>query len=180
MKQYNKNTKQTNINKFTYNYSCSLTEENSIKHNPNNHNLYDTSIFKDSKYSNANILDRNITFQSKIFTTNPSSCNPSIFNSYRSPNSSNIYLTQMEENSKIGKSARCNFIHFKNNHSENKSKKKFSIIRLILRYPHTINSVFHFLKFFVILYSFGLSFTFWLLYEKNKNNLKNYSFNIDL
>ena len=59
----------------------------------------------------------------------------------------------------------------------NKNKKK-SLYKMIIKYPHTISSIFHLIKNISFLLSFGLSFAFWILYSSLRPELRNYSFNI--
>jgi len=59
----------------------------------------------------------------------------------------------------------------------NKNKKK-SLYKIIIKYPHTISSIFHLIKNISFLLSFGLSFAFWILYSSLRPELRNYSFNI--
>ena len=60
----------------------------------------------------------------------------------------------------------------------NNKQKKFSLYKIIIKYPHTISTIFHLLKNILFLLSFGLSFSFWILYSSLKLELKDYSFNI--
>jgi hypothetical protein len=65
-----------------------------------------------------------------------------------------------------------------NNSDINNKNKKISLYKIIIKYPHTISSIFHFTKNILFLFNFGLSFAFWILYSSLKTELKNYSFNI--
>ena len=67
--------------------------------------------------------------------------------------------------------------NYANNYLLDKNKKKISIFQLITKYPHTINSIFHLLKFILFLLSFGLSFSFWIIYSSLEKSLKKYYFN---
>jgi len=60
----------------------------------------------------------------------------------------------------------------------NSKKIKISIYKIIIKYPLTISSIFHFLKNILFLFSFGLSLAFWILYSPLKPELKKYSFNV--
>ena len=55
---------------------------------------------------------------------------------------------------------------------------KLSLYLIIIKYPHTLSSVIHLIKFLLFLFSFGLSFLFWIFYVPNKMKLKEYSFNV--
>ena len=59
----------------------------------------------------------------------------------------------------------------------NNKNKKNSLYKIIIKYPHTISSIFHLIKNILFLISFGLSFAFWILYSSLRPELKNYSFN---
>ena len=60
----------------------------------------------------------------------------------------------------------------------NNKNKKFSLYKIIIKYPHTISSIFHLIKNISFLLSFGLSFAFWILFSSLRPELRNYSFNI--
>ena len=55
---------------------------------------------------------------------------------------------------------------------------KFSLYKVIIKYPHTLCSTIHFIKFLLFMFSFGFSFFFWVLYVPNKMQLNKYSFNV--
>ena len=59
----------------------------------------------------------------------------------------------------------------------NNKNKKNSLYKIIIKYPHTISSIFHLIKNISFLLSFGLSFAFWILYSSLRPELRNYSFN---
>ena len=65
-----------------------------------------------------------------------------------------------------------------NNSDINNKNKKISLYKIIIKYPHTISSIFHFIKNILFLFNFGLSFAFWILYSSLKPELRNYSFNL--
>ena len=65
-----------------------------------------------------------------------------------------------------------------NNSDINDKNKKNSLYKIIIKYPHTISSIFHLLKNILFLFNFGFSFAFWILYSSLKFELKNYSFNV--
>ena len=56
--------------------------------------------------------------------------------------------------------------------------KKMTLYKIIIKYPHTISIIFHFIKNVLFLFNCGLSFAFWVLYSSLKMELNNYSFNI--
>ena len=65
------------------------------------------------------------------------------------------------------------------NESEiNEHQNKLFLYIIIIKYPHTLSTIFHILKQILFFLSFCLSFCFWVLYLPNKINLKQYSFNI--
>ena len=80
-----------------------------------------------------------------------------------------IYIVLIKKLNKI--------INDENNLDTNNKSKKISLYKIIIKYPHTISSIFHFLKNFLFLISFGLSFFFWIQYSSLKAQLSNYSFN---
>ena len=65
-----------------------------------------------------------------------------------------------------------------NDTDTNNKNKKNSLYKIIIKYPHTISSIFHLIKNISFLLSFGLSFAFWILYSSLRPELRNYSFNI--
>ena len=81
-----------------------------------------------------------------------------------------IYIVLIKKLNKI--------INDENNLDTNNKSKKISLYKIIIKYPHTISSIFHFLKNFLFLISFGLSFCFLIQYSSLKTQLNNYSFNI--
>ena len=81
-----------------------------------------------------------------------------------------IYISLIKKVNKI--------IEKENNTDTTSKQNNFSLYKIIIKYPHTISSIFHFLKNIFFLLSFGFSFVFWILYSSLKSELKNYSFNI--
>ena len=57
-------------------------------------------------------------------------------------------------------------------------QKKLSLYLIIIKYPHTLSSIIHFIKFILFIFSYGLSFVFWILFVPHKMQLKQYSFNV--
>ena len=66
----------------------------------------------------------------------------------------------------------------KNESYINDNQKKLSLYLLIIKYPHTLSSIIHFIKFILFILSYGLSFMFWILFVPHKMQLKQYSFNV--
>ena len=66
----------------------------------------------------------------------------------------------------------------KNESYINDNQKTLSLYLVIVKYPHTLSSIIHFIKFILFIFSFGLSFMFWILFVPNKMQLKQYSFNV--
>ena len=66
----------------------------------------------------------------------------------------------------------------KNESYINDNQKKLSLYLLIIKYPHTLSSIIHFIKFILFIFSYGLSFMFWILFVPHKMQLKQYSFNV--
>ena len=60
----------------------------------------------------------------------------------------------------------------------NDKQNKLSLYFLIIKYPHTLNSIFYLIKTILFFFSFGLSFLFWILFVPNKMKLEQYSFNV--
>lgn len=102
--QLKKNIKNQN----TFGYSGSLTEENSSKHSPRSKELF---VITNPKYLNANVLDRNTSTNSNIYTTDPSSVFQSITN--RSPNTSNVYITELNYKTNSNKKRKNTFLSMK-------------------------------------------------------------------
>ena len=80
-----------------------------------------------------------------------------------------IYISLIKKLNKL--------INEENFNDINKKQKKISLYQIIIKYPHIISSIFHFLKNILFLLNFGFSFTFWILYSSLRPELKNYSFN---
>jgi hypothetical protein len=80
-----------------------------------------------------------------------------------------IYINLIKKVNKI--------IEKENNTDITSKQNNFSLYKIIIKYPHTISSIFHFIKNVSFLLSFGLSFAFWILYSSLRPELKNYSFN---
>ena len=68
-------------------------------------------------------------------------------------------------------------IERENEGDTNNKQKKNSLYKIIIKYPHTISSIFHFLINILFLFSFGFSFAFFIIYSSLKSELSNYSFN---
>ena len=66
----------------------------------------------------------------------------------------------------------------KNEKSMDNKLNEFSLYKIIIKYPHTLSSIIHFIKFLLFMFSFGFSFLFWVLYVPNKMQLNKYSFNV--
>ena len=64
----------------------------------------------------------------------------------------------------------------KNESYINENQKKLSLYLIIIKYPHTLSSIIHFIKFILFFFSFGLSLMFWILFVPNKMQLKQYNF----
>lgn len=111
MKQFSQSKKNMSKQK-SFGYSSSITEDNSSKRSPKTQDFYDASIIKNPKYLNTNVLEKNFSSQSNIFTTNPTSPFQSITN--KSPNMSNIYLTELDEKNNPSKKGKNSFLSVKN------------------------------------------------------------------
>ena len=58
------------------------------------------------------------------------------------------------------------------------NENKLSLYLIIIKYPHTLSTFLHLLKFLLFMSCFLLSFIFWILFFPQKMQLKLYSFNI--
>ena len=58
------------------------------------------------------------------------------------------------------------------------NQNELSLYLIIIKYPHTLGSFIHLVKFLLFAFTFGLSFTFWILYIPYKLQLGQYSFNV--
>ena len=66
----------------------------------------------------------------------------------------------------------------KNENYIDQKLNKFSLYLIIIKYPHTLSCIIHFIKFLLFILSFGFSFLFWVLFVPNKMQLNKYSFNV--
>ena len=146
----NDKNEENNNNKQKDNKDNFGSSNNSILNEENKFNIIKNKKDYIEVYYESILLSKNNTFYDKIFIK--------------------IYISLIKKLNKI--------IENEKNSDINSKCYKISIYKLIIKYPHTINAIFHFLKNILFLFSFCVSFAFWIIYSSLKPELRNYSFNI--